>query len=749
MMAMNDGVSCKWVKFALLAGSMLSGSFLPGAAPAAAQQASVTAMPAEAVDSDEIVVTAQKRAQNLQDVGLSVTALGATALAAVGRQDVTALAGQVPSLQVNQFSPTTTIFNLRGVSQNDFSDAQEAPIAFYNDEVYVGALGAISGQTFDLKRIEVLRGPQGTLFGRNATGGIVQIITAKPTRELEAFATLTVGSYGQVATEAAISGPLTDWLRARLSATSNHHGGYIENTIGPDIGNARFYGGRLQFEADVGAEGMLSVKLQGLRNDNERSGGAYAQQTVVPNADGLGRAIGVDEDFYGTGPGADPFGFVKANPDPFVQSFDRTPLFDRKYYSITLRYEQKFGDIDFVSLSDYQNLSKRYGEDTDMTLNPIFNYDTSQELYQLSQEFRLSGKRGALQWLVGAYGFKTRTDNTYRVDLSGIGAGVTSYGGRQETTSLAGFGQLEYAISDQFTLIGGARYSSDIKTFNFANAADGALQFAFNQALFPDLARRHDGAFSGKAEINFKPSDGSLLYASISKGTKGGGFNVQAFAPFIPARIPFGDESLISYEAGLKLKIADRTTLNGAVFYYDYQNYQAFVIKDLVQSVVNRPATVKGAEVEFNTRPVDGLSLQLFATYLDGRVMNITLPGGRIADRDLPQAPAFSGGGNVRYEFDIGPGSLALSTDWKYDSSQFFSTFNSPIDREPPRIVGNARIAYSFAGNRWEVAGFVNNLTDRQYRIYNLDLASSGLGIANQAYARPRWFGISVTCTLQ
>jgi iron complex outermembrane recepter protein len=708
------------------------------AGPALAQEAA--APPPD--DQSEIVVTAQKRSQNLQDVGLSVTALGENSLKALGRQDVTALAQQVPSLQVNSYSPTTTVFNLRGVSQNDFADSQEAPIAFYNDEVYVGALGAISGQNFDLERIEVLRGPQGTLFGRNATGGLVQVITAKPTHELDGFLTATGGSYGQIATEAALSGPITEGLRARVSLTSNNTNGYIKNSLGPTIGNSHFYAGRVQLEADTGPSGKFSLKFQVLRNKNETSGGIYSQAT---DADGLGRFIGANEDAYGTGPGVDPFGYKKASSDPFKADFDRTPFFDRKYYSVTARYEQKFGDVSFVSLTDYQNLRKAYGEDSDQTPNQVFNYDTGTRLYQLSQEFRLSGKSGGLQWLAGVYGFKTRTNNTYRVDLSGIAAGVTSYGGRQETSSLAGFAQLEYALSDQFSVIGGARYSSDIKTFDFTNSTDGVLNYAFNTTLFPGLARRRDAAFSGKAEIDFKPAPGTLIYASVSKGTKGGGFNVQAFAPFDPTRTPFRPESLYSYEIGAKLRIAPKTTLNGSAFYYDYQNYQAFIIQNLIQSVVNRPATIKGAEIEFNTRPVDGLSLQLFASVLDTKVKNITLPFGRVTDRVVPQAPGFSAGGNVRYEFPVGPGQLALSTNWKYNSSQYFSTFNSPDDYERSYIVGDARIGYTLADNHVELALFVNNLTDRKYRIYNLDLASSGLGITNQTFARPRWWGGSIT----
>jgi len=151
-----------------------------GIMPHVARAAEATPPAATTPEVGEIVVTAQKREQSAQKIGIAVTALGKDTLAAIGRQDVTALAGHVPDLEVNQYSPTITVFNIRGVSQNDFTDAQEAPIAFYDDEVYVASLGAITGMNFDLDRAEVLRGPQGTLFGRNATGGLVQFVSAKP-----------------------------------------------------------------------------------------------------------------------------------------------------------------------------------------------------------------------------------------------------------------------------------------------------------------------------------------------------------------------------------------------------------------------------------------------------------------------------------------------------------------------------------------------------------------------------------------
>ena len=720
-------------------------AFVAGLASVTLLSFAAGAQTAAVPDPTEIVVTAQKRVQSIQDVGLSVTALGRTQLAAIGRQDVTALAGQVPSLQVDQYSPTITIFNIRGVSQNDFADSQEAPIAFYSDEVYLSSLGAISGQTFDLERVEVLRGPQGTLFGRNATGGLIQIVSAKPTKELDGFVTLTGGSYGQFATEAALSGPLTSWLRARASFESDNHGGYIHNRIGADIGNANFWGARLQLAADIGARGELTLKAQRLRNDHERSGGLYSFVAAKPNAQGLGVALRPDENFYGTGPGADPFGYAEPDNNPFTGSFDRIGFFDRTVSELSARYVQRFGEVTLTSITDYQELHKRYGEDTDVSPNAIFNYDTRQDLDQISEELRLSGAHHGFTWVAGVYGLTIHSHNGYKITSPAGVLPQQNYGGKLTTDSIAVFGQGEYAFTDRLSAIVGARYSDDTKRLEFNHATAGTPDFAFDPTTDPGLARQTFRDWSGKVELDYKPRRHWLFYASVNRGTKSGGFGTQAFTPIDPKSIPFASEVLVNYEGGFKLNLFNRATnLNVSAFHYDYDNYQAFSTVTLSQFVTNHPAKVTGVEFELNTRPVAGLFLQAFGTYLDTRVKGIVLPFGDVTDRVLPQAPSASLGGLARYERSVGPGKLAIETDWKYNSAQFFSTFNAPIDREGPYVAGNARLSYAPDGGHWEAAVFVNNIADRWYRIYNLDL-SVALGDANQSYARPRWIGGSIT----
>ena len=176
---------------------------------------------------EEIIVTAQKREQNLQTVGTSITAMDSATLTERGMKDATDIATMTPGLQFNQYSPTITVYNLRGVSQNDFSDHQEAPVAVYVDDAYVASMGALAGSMFDLDRVEILRGPQGTLFGRNATGGLIHYLSKKPTQDYSGYVKADIGNFGALNSEGAIGGGLTDQLAGRFSFATDSHEGYI------------------------------------------------------------------------------------------------------------------------------------------------------------------------------------------------------------------------------------------------------------------------------------------------------------------------------------------------------------------------------------------------------------------------------------------------------------------------------------------------------------------------------------------
>jgi iron complex outermembrane receptor protein len=700
---------------------------------------SAQALPDDSVLA-EVTVTAQKRAQNMQDVGTAITAFDGEKLGRYGLHDVTDIALQVPGLQFNQYSATITVYNLRGVSQNDFSDHQEAPVAVYVDDAYVASMGALAGSMFDLERVEVLRGPQGTLFGRNATGGLIHYISRRPTDTPEGYLQVSGGNFGAIQTEGALGGPLADSLATRFSFATDRHDGYITNRIGRDINDRKQYAARWQFAFKPADRGEVLLSLHGLRNDHEVSGN-YSWAASTPNADGLGELIGPN-DLPPTAscPGCDTGGYRNPSGDVFSQAEDREGIFNRTVYGATGHVTWDFEQFTFTSVTDYLHLKKRYGEDSDVSPNPIFNYDTFQRYHQFSQELRLNGEAGSFRWIAGLYYLDYDTKNLAVVSLDPAFGGISSADFSLSTRSGSAFVQGEWAFLPRWTAILGLRYTEDDKRIDYLYASQN---LHYDAPAFPDAKHTFDNV-SGKAELNFKPTDRTLLYASINRGAKGGGWSAPTAGVIDPDTLPYRQETLTNYEGGFKSTFLDGAArLNAAAFYYDYRNYQAFFLQGLTQVVANRDAKVKGGEIEFAIVPARGFNVEIGISGLTSTIFDVPMPAGT-GDRErlMPQAPKWSVNAAARYEWRALDGVLSIGIDAKWDDDQYFTMLNAPVDFEPAHTIANARVGYATADNRWEVAAFVRNLADRRYRVYNLDL--SPLGLNQSVYAPPRLWGATL-----
>ncbi len=674
---------------------------------------------ADAGDEDrlaEVVVTAQRREQNLQDVGTSVTAFDAHTLEQLGFKDVTDVAGQVPGLQYNQYGATVTIYNLRGVSQNDFSDHQEAPIAVYADDAYIGSTGALAGSLFDLQRVEVLRGPQGTLFGRNATGGLIQYLSKPPTDTPEAYVQVTGGNFGTVESEGAVSGPLSDRVTARLSFDTSKHDGYITNRIGHSIEDQNQYAMRLQFRIKPSDSGEILIKLHALTNSHETAGD-YSWAASAPDATGRG--------VFAPAGTPDLGGYVNTSSSPFNQAEDRRGLFNRTVWGANVRVNWNFDAFSLASVTDYLKMQKRYGEDSDISPNPIFNYDTQAHYQQFSQEFRLNGKYRDLRWIAGAYYLNYKTTNFEQTTLPDFippvpfpyGDGLANLNLR--TSSPSAFGQLEYN-----------------------STATG----------YPDAEKTYRMPM-GKAELDYKIDQDNLLYASVNRGAKGGGWsapssgyvNLNPAYPFVPTlKMRYDEERLTSSELGFKSTFWDGAArLNGDVFYYNYKNYQGFFLDVATQIVENIDAKVKGGELELAVVPIHGLHLQLGVSYLDTQALDVPTPSGILVTSQLPQAPPWSVNAVARYEWPAFGGKLSAEIDAKWNKALYLELVNAPVDLQPSYTLANARVGYTDPSGRWDVSAYCKNCFNTLYRIYNLDL-SGFLGINQSVYGPPRLYGASV-----
>ena len=346
---------------------------------------------------EEVIVTAQKREQSLQNVGISVTAFTGELLQDLGFTNTIQVAQQTPNLGVIQFHPTNTTVNIRGVSQNDFADHYESPIAIFTDGAYVAATGAVHSQMFDMERVEVLRGPQGTLFGRNATGGVIHYITAKPTEETSGYARLTVGNYETTQLEGAVNIPLSDTFQARISAARYKDDGIIENRLGDNQRETDNTSARLQLAWQASDNFDALLKLHYSKDD--ASGNAYQHDTTFANATGLGERVPDNVDFYGTGPGRDVTGYRDDDDDVWALEINEDTYFKREVSGGTLTLDWQISDtMTLTSITDYLDMDKEYLEDTDGSPNPFFNFGTTQKYEQKSQELRLAGESERSRW---------------------------------------------------------------------------------------------------------------------------------------------------------------------------------------------------------------------------------------------------------------------------------------------------------------------------------------------------------------
>jgi iron complex outermembrane recepter protein len=677
---------------------------------------------------EEFVVTAQRREQSMQDVATSLWVLRSDTIRQLGITDMTAVVAQTPGMQIIQFSPVVTQLSIRGVSQASFADHLEGPVALYIDEAYVAANGAVAGSLFDIDRIEVLRGPQGTLFGRNATGGLVHYVTNRPTDYFDGYMQLTGADYGEFNVQGAFGGPLVGDLNGRFAYSYTTADGHLPDSgQNPDTPGQDNYFLRGQLATSIGAEGEASLSLRYARNRNEAVD-AYVSREAFMDADGLGR-------------------FVNPNQSlPTRRATDGPHDFNRTVRGGTLRLTLPFDPATFHSITDYYELAKTYAEDTDASLVPLFVFKTDQRLNQFSQEFRLDGSADKLRWVTGLYFLELDSENMGRVPIPIAGLDFQA-DWDQDTSSQAVFAQVEYDFAPRWTATLGGRYSMDQKDISLTQRDNvtGDVLFVYDPSTFGGADRNFDG-FSGKAELAFRPVDDVMTYASVNRGYKGGNWNTPVFPTFDATTYPHDSEKLTSYEIGVKSTLAQgRVRLNADAFYYDYDDYQAFFFEDAVSALRNRDATLKGGEIEVTAMPVDGLTLQLGYAGIHSEVKDVSLPGGRVVDREMPLAPRTSLNALVRYEWAALDGKVALQGDGRYDSEMYYTTNNAEVEQQPSRFVGNVRASYGreIRGADVELALFVRNVTDEIYAVYGADLAS--FGFAGYTLAPPRVYGATLT----
>ena len=721
-----------------------------------------------------IEVTATKRSESIQSVPVSVSALSGGQLDALGLSDNSEITQQIPNFQVNAWSPQITIFNLRGVSQNNYVDNLEAPIAVYQDEVYIASMNAISGQMFDIERVEVLRGPQGTLFGRNATGGLVHYISAGAKDDYtNGYFDITIGSNNKQSFEGAIGGEIADNVRGRFAFRNESSDGYIEPINDPSvdqraIGGSDGYGLRGTIEVDFSDTLVGQFIVKHSKDDDVPTGG-YVLENCDFDADGFcptddnGRAIVT--------------GGVTSG-DPHKHSSDTRGYLNRESNSYTAKFTKDFDGFEFVSVTNFMDMDKEYLEDGDAVPDPVVVFGQDSEVSQFTQEFRLSGDSGALKWQIGAYYMDYEMDayaittGAPNIDLSfalweeGMIEAPTvfddnPFDGHSDryynmtVENMSVFGQIDYDLTEQTTLTAGLRYSKDEKEMNWVAlftseqqttplvyAATESNSNYSNDILnqFKDDSIDYDD-YAARLSLKHQFNSDIMGFVSWNRGIKGGNWSLASAVS--PERFTHDPEVLNSYEVGFKASLTESTRLNGTVYYYDYTDYQTFVAippggNSPNPQVGNSDATSYGGEFELVSSLTDNLDVMLGIAFSQSEVELVEAGANPIENAELPNAPKFSGNYLIRHYTELKDANIVLQLDGAFYDDQFLELTNGPGTQQDAYNVTNISINYSTES--WDVSVYAKNIFDETYKAYSLDLGMLG---ATTYYAPGSTFGAS------
>lgn len=725
---------------------------------------------------DDIVVTAQRREQNLQDVPIAVTAFSGDTMADLGIQSSADIASVVPNVEIGlpAGQGNQPLIYIRGVGLSDTNSNNAGPNGVYVDEVYVGSPGAQTFQLFDLERIEILKGPQGTLYGRNATGGAINFISAKPSSEFQAQASLSYGSYDTISGEAAVGGPLADTVRFRLSATGTHSNGYIHNLLtgGRENGQGSF-ALRGQIAVDVTDNFDALLNVHGGRVDVRSP--QYRSLGLLDPATGFTTPCAPDA--IGANQCGNIFGYV--SPEGFYDgNYNRSNRLEVENLGGSVRFNWYLGDVTLTSISAYDHNNKLHREDSDAGPNSILNIDYGVRSDGFTQELRLSGSGGALTWVAGAYYLHELLKQNQTADLFGDLRALTPGGGadtigaatggapvlfsrtlnRQTTEAASVFGQVDIELAPMFRATLGGRYNYERKHFVAgAQLEDDVIDGTpIPGGILPRHAFDNRASFNNasfKIGLDYDIAEDAMAYASVSTGFKSGGFNggFLSFDPTEAARQaqPFDEETLTAYEVGLKSTLFDRRLrFNAAAFYYDYQNLQLYTLVNsgalplaLLDNAAN--ATIYGAEFEVIARPVNRLDITFNLGLLDTKINDFTSAGTDYSGNRLAMSPTVTFSGMVNYEIALSSSlALTIQPSLSYHSSHFFSTDNNPLLEQSGYWLVGGRIAIGDESGHWEAAVFGRNLTRKKYINYAVDL--SDFGLIEQFQGEPRSFGIEV-----
>lgn len=727
---------------------------------------------------DEIVVTASKRADTANNVPMSITAATGEALVNLGVNSPNDLAKAVPGFTYTPSPYSTPVYSLRGVGYYDYTIGAAPAVSIYVDEAPLPFSTMTRGAAIDLQRVEVLKGPQGTVFGSNSTGGAINYIAAKPTEDFHAGAEASYGTFDSVEVGGYVTGRLAQGLAGRLAVRHETSGDWQRSTSRDDsLGSRDFTAARAILAWDPTDALSVDLTLGGFIDKSDSQAAQLIQRNpLIPGLES---------------PALAGYALVRDDPRAADWTTGTSPRRDAEGFQGSLRVDYDLSDsVTFTSLTSYSHYQQDDIVDPDATALIIADTRDYGTINAISQELRLTGDTGGrARWIAGVNYEVNRVNETQVVDASDgsgfrsfmfLGVGIpddTPIYSSQRFETAAVFANLDYDLTDAVTLHGGLRYTDTSIDFSgcTGDSENGSLSAGLNvilggtlvftpggcTTLGPDLQPTRsvdtldEDNVSWRVGIDWRPFERALVYANVSQGYKSGAF------PLLPTtsttqNAPVVQEDLLAYEAGFKLTLAERTVqLNGAVFYYDYTDKQTSGSVVLTPNIfgplnnlVNIPeSSIRGAEVQLNWVPVTGLSLDVAATYIDSEIGDFTNfdPYGVVRNFEgeaFPNTPEWQVTANAEYRWRATEGLDAFvggNVSYRSDANGSFGEY--PILDIDGYALLDLRLGVESADGRWKATVWGRNVTDEYYWTSAYKIAD----VTARFAGKPATFGITLS----
>ena len=710
-----------------------------------------TAFAADGLMLEEVLVTAHKRSENLQDVAASVDSFGGDWIAEAGWSDIGKLQQAVPSMVTGGESKSRPYIAIRGIGTRKFDIGADGSIGVFVDDVYNARSSSSLASLMDVERIEVLKGPQGTLYGRNTIGGAINVITRKPTSEFAATLKIDAGNYSHQQVKASVSGSLLeDTLLGRLSTAYSDTAGLLKDTVTGQDNNHENSAlrGTLLYDVNDNWELSFVADLAETRSD--------AVLTDIEEGQPFGVVL-----VFPLDPRV-PSVVADGQEDAYSNAYSELGFVDRETAQYALKAKHSGSHFDFLSITSASDEDYSELRDMDGTVLSSWTHNVAQSSQQFSQEFRLSSVDGGLgtfdgtlNWVVGAFYFDDKAERFDGHNSSedsifvpgGFGIGFSNYVMDVDTTSYAVYGQANYAFSETLNLTLGLRHTTDRKDFTYSADTNTPTPPVFSPFSVSD--ELEFSSTDPKISLDYHFSEEVMAYAAYSEGFKSGGVQFGVGDP-ITALESFDEERLVSFELGLKSRLMNnRLQLNIAAFQYDYtdQQLQSIILVNgsptaLTQNVGK--SDMRGLEVDVQTLINDKLSLDFKYAWLDATFKEFESLTGSYSGNIMPGSPEHAANVALNYqayEGDAGSVKVNLSYSWK--DEQYFSFENDALGTQDSYGVLNLTTMWTSVDEAYSVRLYCNNCLDEDYML-NFTTFPSAFGGGRRTWDYGRRVGAEV-----